>query len=305
MRNKVDQDSFLMTHCCTFRKTMSESVLLKIFSQDRKPGTQSSKLLIDYKSYESIDVDAANLLEHFGNKAHFHRNMTANEIKQTIGEIENKYDVLIFVFLTYLSRESELNQQTNNEERVDCWDGPMKLEEIFDLIKNKELFIGKQKIFLVQADDLVLLYPDEVPKGPRPLPEPIRIPRDSDRLVIFSTLPQQLSSMCSVTNGVQNLELSDKKGRGCRPPDEPPQPSMLIQAFVETLTEAYSKDEDLLTQTARMNGKVDKMIQLLKEAKPEFASSPSLQVPLITSTLRKAVHITTPQLSKSLLYKRS
>ena len=229
-----------------------------------------------------------------------HHNRKKQELQELIEGIRDKCEVYFFVFLTYLHDED----QTTGGIRIQCYDAAISLEEIFDLVKDKPPFIGKQKIFLVQADDPRILGGATKAGGfdgeetPFPVPIP-KIPTDCDRLVMFSTLPQQLSSDLhtarQITSGVETINLTDGGKAVTSPSDNSPNPndkaSLLVAAFDEVLRAALADEalrkEDLLTQTTRINGSIYLKIKQLNTLK-KFEDK-KFQIPLVTSTLRKQV----------------
>ena len=236
-----------------------------------------------------------------------HHHMKKEELLEEIKGITEKkeeFEVYFFVFLTYLYNEDK----TTDGVRIQCYDDPISLEEIFDLVKDKPPFIGKQKIFLVQANDQTILRgatKTVVYEGEEtPLPIQIhKIPTDCDRLVMFSTLPQQLyqdlhtATTSQITSGVGNINITDAGKAVKSPSDNSQNPnakaSLLVAAFDEVIRAALAdqalKTEDLLTQTTRINRIIDFKIKQLKTLK--IFKDTKFQIPLVTSTLRNQVYM--------------
>ena len=252
-------------------------------------GTDTDTFILANLFKETINVDVKP-----------YHNRKKQDLQELIEGITDECEVYFFVFLTYLHDED----QTTSGIRIQCYDAAISLEEIFDLVKDKPPFIGKQKIFLVQADDPRILGGATKAGGfdgeetPFPVPIP-KIPTDCDRLVMFSTLPQQLSSDLhtarQITSGVETIKLTDGGKAVTSPSDNSPNPndkaSLLVAAFDEVLRAALADEalrkEDLLTQTTRINGSIYLKIKQLNTLK-KFEDK-KFQIPLVTSTLRKQV----------------
>ena len=278
----------------------NEKVRVDIFTQNSPIGKpQPTKTLTDGTDTDTFIL--ANLFKETMNvEVKPHHNMKKQELQELIEGIRDKCEVYFFVFLTYLHDED----QTTGGIRIQCYDAAISLDEIFDLVKDKPPFIGKQKIFLVQADDPRILGGATKAGGfdgeetPFPVPIP-KIPTDCDRLVMFSTLPQQLSSYLhtalQITSGVETINLTDGGKAVTSPSDNSPNPndkaSLLVAAFDEVLRAALADEalrkEDLLTQTTRINGSIYLKIKQLNTLK-KFEDK-KFQIPLVTSTLRKQV----------------
>ena len=281
----------------------NEKVRVDIFTQNSPIGEkgkpQPTKTLTDGTDTDTFIL--ANLFKETMNvEVKPHHNMKKQELQELIEGIRDKCEVYFFVFLTYLHDED----QTTGGIRIQCYDAAISLEEIFDLVKDKPPFIGKQKIFLVQADDPRILGGATKAGGfdgeetPFPVPIP-KIPTDCDRLMMFSTLPQQFSSDLhtarQITSGVETINLTDGGKAVTSPSDNSPNPndkaSLLVAAFDEVLRAALADEalrkEDLLTQTTRINGSIYLKIKQLNTLE-EFEDK-KFQFPLVTSTLRKQV----------------
>lgn len=213
-----------------------------------------------------------------------HSNRRKGEVEKLIESVREGFDAYMFVFFTYL-HNPKTKDAYNNEERFDCNDSPMTVEELFTWMKKASVCIGKPKIFIFQVDDLNLL--------PKPLTKSggfvgsdksillRKIPSDADRLMIWSTLPQELAYLKENESAKGAFKSSDKGEPVDNPSDEQESGSFLIRAIVQILT---STEDDLLTQTSWINGRVKSMIDGLKAGNPEYENT-NLPVPLVTSTL--------------------
>lgn len=283
-----------------------------IFSQSTPIGTLSNPKVL--KTYDGTDMDADAYEIHRLFKdvlpvdadIHLHNNRKRQEIETIISEItikhgENptyysRYGAFVFAFLTYRSRNLPGMRFDDYEDRIDCYDQPLTMEDIYKMVKEKQPFIGKPKIFIVQADNIRLLYPGEVTKGPEPvLPNAItrRIPSDVDRILLWSTLPQKLAYLDQDNVGftesrIQRSQTGNVVTTASADPGERPEGSFLIQAMFEVLSYAYNHKPDthLLTQTAWINRRVKALAEEVKTKYDKFKDS-DLPLPVITSTLRK------------------
>lgn len=276
---------------------MSGKVLVLLFSQRSPIGRKTQgKYIIQDPSGRDVDIDELELCRFFesrmGNKVKIcpHRDRKLAEIEDILGKISEEYDMYFFVFLTFLTAGKE---KYANEIRVDCYDLPVTLDKIFDCV-NRDPFIGKPKIFLVQADDQRILPKEDTKVGgfvgskTDITLKTVKIPTHVDRHLIMSTLPQQLTYL----DALKGVGLSDKHKPISRPmcADDQPNGSFLIRAFVEVLSDPEYKEEDLASQTTWINGKVEHYIRQLQQREEVFKGK-SLTVPLVMSTLRSTVEL--------------
>ncbi|XP_045192524.2 uncharacterized protein LOC123548934 [Mercenaria mercenaria] len=267
-------------------------ILVTIFSQPSVPLNTNwtvKKTMVEDNNRGESDVDIAYLEDVF-KTIHYPENAEVRvktrfgkeQIKKYISDLGNpeQYDSFFFVFLTFLSCEtkkisSSVNQQQEyQDERIHFKDGPCPLQEIYDEVKKVKAMWMKPKIFLIQADDISLLYPEQFAKGEE-LVKRVKIPQDADRLIIMSDIPQKVAN-----------PLEDDRNQ-----------SFLIRAFGETLIEnSQAKPEerqDVLSLTTTINGKVDAMIEELKKQDKtnQTNRAADMKVPLVTSTLTKLARI--------------
>lgn len=278
---------------------MPGKVLVHLFSQRSPIGRKTQgKYIMQDPSGCDVDMDELELRRFFkstmGNRVKIcpYRDRRLAEIEEILGKISEEYDMYFFVFLTFLTAGK--GQSYANEMRMDCYDLPVTLEDIFECV-NREPFIGKPKIFLVQADDQRIL-PREHTKAvgfvggskTHITPKAVKIPTHADRLLIMSTLPQQLTYL----DALKGRGLSEKRTPISRPicSDDEPNGSFLIRAFVEVLSKPEYKEEDLASQTLWINGKVQDDITQLQQ-REERLKGKALTVPLVMSTLRTNVEL--------------
>ena len=264
---------------------MKEKLLVHIFPQTWPMGCKETKKETDKWNGHTMDVDACQVSELLKGRENGHAeikviyNRKKNEILEILQENWKGYDAFMFVFLTYLH-----NQIGQKEASIQCFDEAIGVAEILETVKNNRAFVDKDKILIVQADDLQLL-PDKLAiKGPTPMPEPKLIPTDADILLIFSSLPQKLTAV----GWKDEKQEPDKSGSSQE--DIKQSPSMFIKAFVDVQKAPTTAQEDLLTNTTWMNGKVNKMIECLKKKDVRYKYV-DLPLPLVTSTLRKLFYV--------------
>lgn len=186
----------------------------------------------------------------------------------------SEFDTFFFVFLTYVSFENTQPGSTfYRDERIHLYDTLCPMEEIYDELKKVDGMQMKPKIFLIQADDVSLLFPIQYIKGEEIIHvKPLKIPQDADRLIMTSDIPQRLA----------NPDLKAEKKN----------PSFMIEAFCQTLSENSRSDpqekQDLLSLTTAVNAKVRARINKMKV---ENERAKDMNVPLVTTTLTKLVKI--------------
>lgn len=240
---------------------------------------------------KDVDVDAARLYDFFMSNFEIEptvrNNNTKSVILETIKDERSQSadsEMLILFFLTFLSE----CEGSSNEGLFDCLDSTIDLEEIIEEVKKLKTYHGKPKLILIQADDVNLTdrRREMLYKGTEPSLErrpAIKIPTDSDRLVIISRLPQELALHQKLSDVMTGMTLAScsKQSSESR--------SLFIEAFCNVLTSDRFQNEDFLTQTAVINGQVNKVIQQLKQ-KDENDKGVDLPLPLVSSTLTMPVH---------------
>lgn len=185
------------------------------------------------------------------------------------GDIYEKYDIFFFIFLASQDNDhGPYTLKTEPPEDACKSDNFIRLEEIFDTVKNKPCLVMKPKIFIVQADDENLRTRR---KGPQVGLKTVKIPSDSDRLLIFSTIPYILKD--TVTGGKVVLP-RDKEDR-----------SFLVDAFINVFKEPGNRRQDFLTLTTSINKRVGS-----HNAKAKSTGS-ALPLPLVSSTLTKLLYL--------------
>ncbi|XP_045192525.2 uncharacterized protein LOC123548935 [Mercenaria mercenaria] len=266
---------------------LRKRILVTIFSQPFPLNAGDDRylekrMMEDRHGYRS-DVDAGYLQDLF-KRIHYpetadvrlKNRLRKDEIKQYIKDLGSsqeclEYDTFFFAFLTYLSCENT-GSTVYRDERIHLDDGLCPLQDIYDEVKNVEAMRMKPKVFLIQADDISLLFPIQYIKGEK-IVKPLKIPQDADRLVIMSDIPQRFAN--------RSRETEEKN------------PSFLIKAFCDSLVENSQRSTenrlDLLSLTTVINNKVRVRIGELNKAGVERAKD--MHVPLVTSTLTKLVTI--------------
>jgi len=212
----------------------------------------------------------------------FLRNHKHDEIDAYIAQLKdegNQYGSFVFVITSYLPRYS-----LSTKLEFELYDRDMTLDYFIDKMKSFESMARKPKIFLVQADNRALLVEETFPKGPgREDDKKPKIPTDADRLIIFSTIPQRLSTRPKDST-------TDAGGVVSVPPsDENSHASFLMQAFVKVLEE--KPDQDLLLLTPSILCCVKEMIEKFKATHSNYKDR-NIEWPLVISTLRKGVFLT-------------
>ena len=155
---------------------------------------------------------------------------------------------------------------------------------------------ANQRFSSPQTDDVQLLSPGTT-LGSTPLPDAAKtIPSDTNRLIIWSTLPQGLTKLTKAalpdSLGKMTLAENESQMSDTASGDKSlcPPPSMLIQAFADILTDPATMHNDLLTQTTYIDGKVDQMINEFLKANEDFKDK-YFRIPLVTSTLTELVYL--------------
>ena len=271
-----------------FREGIQKRILVSIFSQYfplKFGGVKKlqKSMKEDINQGSRADVDACHLRQIFEETYPELADVilteckTKSDIKTYIQEIDTKpeylqYDYFFFVFLTYLSCSNN-GSTVYKDERIHLDDGLCPMQEFYDEVKKVQSLAMKPKVFLVQADDINLLEEEMFPKGDDEQVKLMKIPQDSDRLVLMSDIPQRLANP--------------------DPETEIKHPSFLIQAFGKTLIENSNRPPatrlDLLSLTPLINGKVQSKIDELREKGNKRAKD--MTVPFVSSTLTKYMKI--------------
>lgn len=190
-------------------------------------------------------------------------NSTRKEIEKYLTNFKKKdkyekYDIFFFIFLTHLAKKAGpyalVTHDMAGEEK-----NFIQLEDIFDILKNTRCLVMKPKVFLVQADDACQTKGIDIKTA--------KIPQDSDRLLIFSSLPDKL----------------EDKSKGKAVPAEDGRRSFLIDAFVNVIENPNNRKEDLLTLTTHINKEVRINVLGGKDYQPPL--------PLVSSTLTKLLYL--------------
>ncbi|XP_052815531.1 uncharacterized protein LOC128242425 [Mya arenaria] len=242
---------------------------------------------------EEVDVDIVALDQFFIDRydsQHLEVKLCRNKLKReieeylvTLAEDGWKYKSFFFIFLSYL-------QDGEHEDvRIQLYDKAIPVDFIFNRIKDLPSMALKPKIFLIQADDLRMLYPTQIDKA---IPENIeikKIPTDADRLVILSTIPQALSPLADAVRETTPVN-EPNASRGVQPTPPRLETSVLIRAFLTVMNDHVHRDENLLTSSTRILGKVDNLIDPLQ--KTDDYENYDIPLPLVTSTLTKRYFLT-------------
>jgi len=209
------------------------------------------------------------------------RNHKYEEMNTFIKGLETegyKYGSFVFVITSYLPKYS-----TSSSLAFELYDEDMTLDYFIDTMKSFPSMAAKPKIFLVQADNRALLVPEIFTKaggfdeGPEPIG--VKVPTDADRLVIFSTIPQRLSTL----PGDATTDAGDVVSS---PRSDPNASSFLMQALIEVLK--MKSDTDLLCLTPSILGHMEKLIEDFKKTHTSY-NNRKIELPLVMSTLTKRV----------------
>ncbi|XP_052819316.1 uncharacterized protein LOC128245120 [Mya arenaria] len=269
--------------------------LIVYFSQLNPIGTlQHAKQKEDVQTVAStlyqdeVDVDIAALEQFFADiyeQRHLEvklcRNHLASEIEEylvTLAEDGWKYEAFYFVFLTYLQIGA------HGDVQIQVYDKAVPLDFVFNRIKDLPSMALKPKIFLIQADNLRMLYPTQIVKAIPTEIEIKKIPTDADRLVILSTIPQALSPLADAVRET-SLVNEPYAPQGVQPAAPRLRTSVLIRAFIKVMNDHVYRDENLLTNSTRILGEVCHLIDPLQRT-PDYESY-DIPLPLVTSTLTK------------------
>ncbi|XP_052782649.1 uncharacterized protein LOC128218912 [Mya arenaria] len=198
------------------------------------------------------------------------------------------YDYFFFVFLGYCNDIEKTHFQFD--------DGRMPISDIYDQIKTMKPYVGKPKVFLIQADDISLLPSKFITKGGSDREIKTRtLPQDADRLIISSDIPQLFANR----NHPEYTKLTDSTGSPGQA--QPPRPrwSFLVEAFSDVMTDRqYTTpgNGDLLTRTCFINAKVSALVDelhqdLRAERTREEETRENPHVPMTVSTLRKLIFL--------------
>ncbi|XP_052817284.1 uncharacterized protein LOC128243516 [Mya arenaria] len=255
--------------------------------------TEASKLV-----GEEVDIDIAKLDEFlvdiYGKdkmEVKFYRNQKASEIENRLVKLAKngwEYEAFFFVFLTYLDDEKQSGV------RIQAYDKAIHLDFLFNPIKNAPSMALKPKIFLIQADDIGMLYPTHVEKAIPDHIEVKKIPTDADRLVILSTIPQKLTPLADKERdkekGKQTPENDSDSHQNIRAgPVQSVVPrfdtSVLIRAFLTVMNNDDYRGENLLSNSTRILGEVCNIVEPLQNTTDY--DNYDIPLPLVTSTLTK------------------
>ena len=268
-------------------------ILVSVFSQTFPLGNADQqrywKIFEEHDEFGNIDVDFSKLRQLFHKNAQlfpvpvdieYRTSLSFDEYKSYLEEVNQKevYDCFFFIFLTYSTPEYG---NTYNEEKIHFNDktkenGVIPQAKVIDEVMRLKVAVGKPKIILIQADDISFFGPKEYMKGPTAVPDikSMKISQDADRVIIKSTIPQKLANLDD--NG-RFMPYSNK-------------PSMLIEAFVETLLNNVNRKQnekkDFYSLTSNINGKVTRRIRSLNHLRQG-----DMYAPLVTSTLTKFLYL--------------
>lgn len=289
-------------------------ILVTVFSQPFPLGEDAKReevwKLLGTDEYDAkFDVDMMALQKLFKDSSLFPAkvewvqklNLSFEEVKNYLKSIGKKtYDCFVFVFLTYSeSTGTKYADERLHFNHTELDKGVVPLGHILEVVKEIEVAIGKPKVFLIQADDISLIEGMSL-KG-RPVPPREKIPQDSDRLIIKSTIPQVIANQV-----LKHTEQPpQKKNKTTGKQNEEKSPSFLIKAFVEAVRENATRSGnryDLLSLTTCINEKVEHMIGQWNMYRDSMTKSPQtdettktmsakLMVPLTTSTLTKLLNL--------------
>ena len=211
-------------------------------------------VVVFHQTSDTDHADASKLKTCFGlddRDVVIMQNRNRGEIETWFKDLPNKaaaYDCFFFVFL------ADMVHPGGDPMLVQAYDKGLNLNSIMNQTSTMPQLIGKPKVFIIKAD-----YPPlKFKAGPS---DKMKIPTDSDRLIIVSSLPEDLA-----------------KGNT--------DSSILIDAFCSAMKEGT---DDFLTLTTRINYHFNE--GLFQGRKTEGASTPEPRtLPLITSTLRKLLY---------------
>jgi len=287
---------------------MVGKVLTVIFAQSSPIGTmQHAKCHKDYKGMSKMDIDAHALHVLLKDRLNIkgdirlHNNRKKKEIEEIIKAIKS-YTAYTFVFLTYLHRSYRCVDK--NEDLIECYDASVSLKEIFLWMERNEVFHGKPKLFIVQADDLTLLYPGKRVKGSGGIggsDDDImtvrsKIPKDSDRLLLFSTLPQMLANPDRKTGGSSpRTQPTQSTSQGDSVETTPPKnPSFLIQAIRDVLCDPNTQDHAIEPHLVKQAVWINMRVKILTEQlrKDDKFKEANLPLPVVTSSLTNHFRLT-------------
>jgi len=206
------------------------------------------------------------------------RNYTHAELDRYIQRLEEEghtYGSFVFVITSYLPKYS-----TSSNLAFELHDGDMTLDDFINKMKSFESMALKPKIFLVKADNRALLVEETHSKAGGEAPKTIvkKIPTDADRLIIFSTIPQRLSTLPVDPNTVVPITQSDENTNA----------SFLMQAFVTVLK--GNPDQDLFLLTPSILRRVEEKIEEFKATHSDYKNR-NIEWPLVISTLTKKVFL--------------
>ncbi|XP_052819276.1 uncharacterized protein LOC128245098 [Mya arenaria] len=283
-RNDYESDSYAL------RKKCLVTFITQPLPMGANDNGKRTKMIEDEGSKldgEEVDVDIFELYKFINSlpdmKPDFKlmRNHTLNEIDEKLQKLEtkgNRYGSFIFVILTYVHTERDEIQVENRGVMVD---------HFFDTIKSFESMAAKPKLFLIQADDLRMLKPTTTTKAEAfdHKENTEKIPTDADRIVLMSTIPQELSNRGQVAHRTEHGQLI----RQTSDASKNPKMSLLVQAFIDVLTE--NPDTDFLCNTPLIVGRVDALAEDLKKRLGADYIGYDIPVPVVTSTLTKRLFL--------------
>ncbi|XP_052820859.1 uncharacterized protein LOC128246606 [Mya arenaria] len=277
-------------------------VYVAVFVNKRKlRENESIKVPIEHSDMEDVDLNIIRNLckTKFGVdiEDEIFRDNDKDKIVKILTEFsETKaqdFNCFLFFFLGVI----DVSQESTSSLPFKFDDGSLPIDEIYNSVKKSSHMAGKPKVFVFQAGDTRLLpktfTTKALPDGGREAePKTKKIPTDADMLIITSTIPQLLANtqhekFLTYTGFAQENTTSVQ-------PSDAVRGSFLIQAFVDSVLDESNRDVDILTLTAKINGKIEDLIEDVKKDE-RFAEKiyqqtlEKLELPLTTSTLTKLV----------------
>lgn len=222
------------------------------------PNPKPKTIHLTMFSFETFHKDEEHLRSYFKSvldatpKNKYTHRRKRNEIidyVKGLRDVTDKYDAFIFVILT------ELVKKRGEGNLFKAFDENFTLEEIFEELSKIPKLVAKPKFFIIQATDVTYTSVVKGDEGGKP----VKIPKDANRLVIYSTLPRQ--------NNPRNTSIS-----------------YLVEAFIKAMKE-HAPGKDALTLTTYINRE---FARLLGSPVPQRMTSP---LPLTSSTLTDLLYL--------------
>lgn len=200
-----------------------KKILVKMFSMFKRAYKDGS-------DQANQDVDGDELNDFFSSfmkaEIQHERGRNVDEVTESLNELKttaNSYNLIFIVFL--------LNRNKDSEMKLDFFDEPMPLYDVFDLVKD----IETPKVFLIQADDPNLMPKDSLEKA-----VPVSFELDKSRLpkesiVLMSTLPQLMAQFKKAEQFVEWWQKTDRTLQKV-------ECSVLVRAFMEEIRGAENAD---------------------------------------------------------------